>query len=202
MVTSNDASDSEAWLEGLEGPLREYAEEQAAFIESFRNKLARTNLWVVVLGPGEDGTGYEKRCEIRDTLNNMQGVRAYFPEDEEYKRYIERRYGLSSQSIIEITIVQCASAHVVLALETTEGPREEVAMFSRRDDIWPHLFPLVHEKYKGKAHDTLPGHVRNRLQVRHYSDTEMSECHVATQICPEIVRARQIQRSDLLTDLS
>ena len=158
--------------------------------------IAEEKVLVVVLGPGkENEAGWRKRLQIRDSLGSIPGVKAHFPEDPELRSLATEQFGVSGErDDFERELIQCAVADLVVALETSDGVKDEVAIFSRIRSIAPKVVTFLPERFRSTTDTTFPGKVRSTVTREYFSDREMAECTLASNRFPAVVHAERVRR--------
>ncbi|MEZ4586110.1 MAG: hypothetical protein R2909_06895 [Gemmatimonadales bacterium] len=185
----------------LTGPLREHFDRKEAQLQAVLDRIAQTELSVLVLGPGKQPKAasaakqalYRKRCEIRDRLNALPGISAFFPEDPGVSEYFRTRAGLSD-SVLPNELVQMHFADVIIALEPAPGAEQEVAIIAANPSLGPKTLNLLPLEYLGTP-TSFPALIRQgRILRRYYTPDELDACTIASQVCPEHVRTEQTLR--------
>lgn len=176
----------------LVGPLKIHHQLIAATIENAKAKAASTPVYVMVFGPGKGGgPKYAKRLEIRDRLNQLEGVTAFFPENETISGPIVRDLNLDPDDSVVLEDVLADAVHCIIALEMAEGAVNEVAHYARKPSIAPKILDLIPQKFESQADLSYPGKLRRQLKRHYFTPDEFRDCSIARKICPQHVRGVQ-----------
>lgn len=155
-------------------------------------KFKQMPVEVMVLGPGKGGgKKYQKRCQIRDKLNEMEGVHAFFAEDPEIADPIVADLQLDPEDPVPLEDFLVQEADAIIALEMSPGVTDEVARYARKRLVGHKIFELLPAKYEKEKDTSFAGKLRRKLDQRYFTPTEFKTCDIAKRICPEHVRGVQ-----------
>ncbi len=166
-------------------------------ISRLTDQLEREEFTVLVWGPGAQGQHWEKRCQIRDTLNAIPGITAFFPEDETGRRLSKRlaaELKVARKDTVAIETAMNATADLILALEASLGPINEVAHFSANPSVRGKIVSLLPQTLEATQESSFPGMLRQGITKRYYTDEELNECTLATRICVEQVCGERLRQ--------
>jgi len=187
---SDDNSDS-----SLKGPLAEHFSAERNRLDAFERGCRDVRCRVAILGPGDGGEGFEKRCQIRDVLNSESRTTAFFPEQAgDLETYICDRYLLDPDDVDVIEGLMFVVSDIVIILERSAGSREEAAIYSRNPHLASKIDSLLPDRLQRHERDTFPGKIRRTVRRHYYSEEDFRVCRLATVISPAIVRRRQVER--------
>lgn len=168
------------------------SEEVALWRKRFEDLLEYAKLrfapLIVLWGPGpRDEEGFQKRNKIRDSiLLETPKASVILPEDPEVsaltKEFVSN---LNSQEMF-----QGLAADLIFALDISQGVSEEVARYSAIHKIASRLIIVAHDSRKN-GYSSI---VREKLQIRFFSDDDLQDCNKASQYCREQVRAWLIEK--------
>lgn len=188
-------------LDSLRGPLREHYQRKSDELEKAIARTEEVRIRVLVLGRGEPPEGsdeaYNKRCQIRDELNAIPGVSAFFPEDEALADLLHKKSLIPKEDLYGRNLILGDFVDVIIALESenAEGVKQEVAQLSQVRQIAWKIFDLMPKKWEETASTSYPGRQRVRLVQYYYCEEEFFECSLATRTCPQHVRGEQAREA-------
>lgn len=153
-------------------------------IEAYRRRIqqvrrglrASSELVIFVWGPGEANEGSEKRTQLRDELRNlyeMSGV--YFSEDADV---VDATPGAEDLSFHERERWHLAAADLCIVLDTSAGPREEIAHFASHPRA-NRLVIFTPENLKDAR--GFPANLRERLRQLYFTPQEWKSCNVVAR---------------------
>ena len=163
-------------------------------LQGARAALADVRVTVMVLGPGEGGHGYEKRVQIQEALNAMDGVTALFPEDEAFIDLATKRLGADPSDVVALELAQAMLCNIILALDMAAGVNQEVAQFAIYDELRGKIRDLVEDKHS-KTPNSYPAHVRRQVTQIFFTEDEFQSCDLATKRCPALITNEKIRRA-------
>lgn len=183
-------------LERINGGLAAHKDELVAegVLQRARAALADVRVTVMVLGPGEGGHGYEKRVQIQEALNAMDGVTALFPEDEAFIDLATKRLGADPSDVVALELAQAMLCNIILALDMAAGVNQEVAQFAIYDELRGKIRDLVEDKHS-KTPNSYPAHVRRQVTQIFFTEDEFQSCDLATKRCPALITNEKIRRA-------
>jgi hypothetical protein len=149
---------------------------------------------VMIFGVGKSGGLYKKRMQIREALNKMPGVTAYFPEQREFAKPFIDRFNIPKGDAVTLETVQAEAADVIIALEPGPGVAQEVAIFSRRESLAAKLFDLMPIDWKNTRR-SFAGQLRTEVAKHYYTGSELKDCTLATKVVIQHVATKRIQKA-------
>lgn len=133
---------------------------------------------VMVWGSGEKSPYYNKRKQIRnDIKNKFPNADPFFPEERmdmkefSFLETVEKKEGAMT-----------VASGAILALETSDGPRQEVARYVH---IAPEKFLLMIPK----QYESAPGYaplLRKGVKKHGFTEKDVEECNLV-QVCVDFV---------------
>jgi len=178
----------------LTGDLASFEHEMAPRIANALARIQGTTLLVIILGPGKESPGYDKRVQIQTEASRLPGIRALMPEDSLAFELIERKFGFDpSEDYSRSEAVLCEMADLVLALDTpsANGVNQEVGLFAVQAHISPKIVDLLPQ---GATTAAFGSNLRRQLHKEYFTDDDFHTCRLATSICPRIIRAKQVDK--------
>lgn len=146
--------------------------------------IASADFSIMVWGSGEGNPFfYTKRVQIRDAIQEkFKRTEPFFPEDKE-DAYPE----LEDMKDKEAAMVAAAGA--VLALETTDGPRQEVARYC---DMAPwKIFIMIDKKYENSQGYAME--LRKDVDQTFYTEKQLTDCDLVG-LCLRFIRKRAYKK--------
>jgi hypothetical protein len=153
------------------------------------DRLRLNKFMVVVWGPGASDPAHAKRedirCEIQTQFPNAD---VHFSEDERLRCLTRDTVPYLHQE----EFLHASAAHLIFALDMSQGVGEEIARFSSYPWIAKKLIVLKHERFKGVA--SFAADIRAPLAVEWFSDKDYDSCHLAKTKCPKHIMGWLISR--------
>jgi hypothetical protein len=139
-------------------------------IREIEKELLRQPFRVAVLGPGRSSDRFQKRQQILDALKNIH-CDAFMPED-----FIDK-HSLIPEDEQERLILSNSDVDFIIALNMSEGPLAELAVYSNNSAIVQKTFVLLPEQFSSSG--TFPSLILDRYPMRWpYDDHEFRECEL------------------------
>ena len=179
----------------LKGPLAEHYKLIADVIQAGRDKAAETPVRVMVFGPRPGGgKGYAKRGQIKEELNKLEGVTAFFPEDAAVAKAIVTALHLDPDDPVGVEDAIACGVDSILVLEVSPGPVVRGTHPAWHPSVAFSTLDRMPAKYKREEDSSYSGIMRRDLKKRYFTIDEFKSCAVATQICPQHVRGVQFDK--------
>ena len=184
----------------LSGDLLDHFKAHEDDIRAVEERIQSTPLLVLVLGVAVNAGSLhsKKRHQIKDELNGLPGVAAWFPEDQEMQWLAVNQLGAPKwdQDPRVHQLVQFKLADSIVALEPGDAVGQEVAILTGAPDLTKKLIDLLPEKYRKSEVETFSGLLRKRAgaKVEYYTPEQLKSCTVATVAVPKMVKTQQIEK--------
>ena len=184
------------------GELKKFGETIAPRIKKLVEEVESEDFVVIVWGPRETDKSWKKRCQIRDSLNEVKGITAFFPEDSTGKRLgrqLASQLKVPRKDFVAIQTAMNATADLILAFEKSAGPIDEVVYFSPNPKVRAKIVSLLPEKFKATEKISFSGAIRQGITKRYYSDDDLKKCTLATEICVHQARGERLRQRAMTT---
>jgi hypothetical protein len=151
---------------------------------ALRVKARRQALVVLVWGPGAKSANkeyWEKRIQIRERLKEAyKNAEVEFSESDVLRDHTRDLNDLLVEELAHAAIADC-----IIVLDVSRGSHVEVDRFTARPEIAAKITLLLPERYVGGT--GLVSSVHKGVNVKGFSDAQLKDCHVASEMALSIV---------------
>lgn len=168
----------------------------AARIREIKDRARREPLVVLVWGPGDPGPKglkqeklyWKKRNQIRDSLTReFSASEVLFSETDALRDHTRDLESLLTEELVHAAVADC-----ILVLDISRGAHVELDRFSTFPILANKIRVLLPQKYVGGT--GLVNQVLQGLRVTGFTESELTNCTVASKKCVDIILSVAIEK--------